>query len=296
MNTELWSQFVRSLRNHTNSSLDDYLGMLSCHQMTDTFWELSLPDPGVRSYFETRLLPNIREALKEIGVDVSVRFTSESESEDALRSSLTKSSELLPFGEKGSVTRSEIPTEFAAFRTSGRMKPVSVVETPEPSNLNPDFTFETFVNGKSNEFAYFASKAVADAPGSKYPLLYLYGGVGLGKTHLMHAVGNEVQRKRGLRVRYLTTEQFFNAFVEAIQNDSRAEFRQRMRKNVDVLLLDDIQWLSKHDSTIDEFFNTFNELISARGQIIITSDKRPNEIYGRAWRSFARRRCVRTSI
>ena len=280
MNTELWSQFVRSLRNHTNSSLDDYLGMLSCHQMTDTFWELSLPDPGVRSYFETRLLPNIREALKEIGVDVSVRFTSESESEDALRSPSAKSSELLPFGEKGSVTRSEIPTEFAAFRTSGRMKPVSVVETPEPSNLNPDFTFETFVNGKSNEFAYFASKAVADAPGSKYPLLYLYGGVGLGKTHLMHAVGNEVQRKRGLRVRYLTTEQFFNAFVEAIQNDSRAEFRQRMRKNVDVLLLDDIQWLSKHDSTIDEFFNTFNELISARGQIIITSDKRPNEIYG----------------
>lgn len=278
MNAELWSKFLRALRNHTDSSVDGYLELLSCHQMTDKVWELTLPDPGTLNYFETRLLPNIGEALKEIGVDVSVRFSCE----DTVKAVSSASAEMLPFGEKSAINRSDLPTEYAAFRTgsTNRLKSVTVVDTPEPSNLNPDFTFDTFVNGKSNEFAYFASKAVADAPGYKYPLLYLYGGVGLGKTHLMHAVGNEVQRKRGLRVRYLTTEQFFNAFVEAIQNDSRAEFRQRMRKNVDVLLLDDIQWFSKHDSTIDEFFNTFNELISARGQIIITSDKRPNEIYG----------------
>ncbi len=144
--------------------------------------------------------------------------------------------------------------------------------------FNPKSTFETFVVGSSNRFAHAASLAVAEEPGRAYNPLFLYGGVGLGKTHLMHAIGHFIQEHfPSMRLLYLPSEMFTNELVAAIKNNKNVEFRERFR-NVDVLMLDDIQFIAGRDSTQEEFFHTFNALHSAGKQIIISSDKPPREI------------------
>ena len=144
--------------------------------------------------------------------------------------------------------------------------------------FNPKSTFDTFVVGSSNRFAHAASLAVAEAPGVAYNPLFLYGGVGLGKTHLMHAIGHFIQDHfPNMRLLYLPSEMFTNELVAAIKNNKNVEFRSRFR-NVDVLMLDDIQFIAGRDSTQEEFFHTFNALHTAGKQIIISSDKPPREI------------------
>ena len=144
--------------------------------------------------------------------------------------------------------------------------------------FNPKSTFDTFVVGSSNRFAHAASLAVAEAPGVAYNPLFLYGGVGLGKTHLMHAIGHFIQDHfPNMRMLYLPSEMFTNELVAAIKNNKNVEFRNRFR-NVDVLMLDDIQFIAGRDSTQEEFFHTFNALHTAGKQIIISSDKPPREI------------------
>lgn len=146
------------------------------------------------------------------------------------------------------------------------------------NTFNPKSTFDTFVVGSSNRFAHAASLAVAEEPGRAYNPLFLYGGVGLGKTHLMHAIGHFIQEHfPTLRLLYLPSEMFTNELVSAIKNNKNVEFRARFR-NVDVLMLDDIQFIAGRDSTQEEFFHTFNALHSAGKQIIISSDKPPREI------------------
>ena len=146
------------------------------------------------------------------------------------------------------------------------------------NTFNPKSTFDTFVVGSSNRFAHAASLAVAEAPGVAYNPLFLYGGVGLGKTHLMHAIGHFIQDHfPNMRMLYLPSEMFTNELVAAIKNNKNVEFRNRFR-NVDVLMLDDIQFIAGRDSTQEEFFHTFNALHSAGKQIIISSDKPPREI------------------
>lgn len=146
------------------------------------------------------------------------------------------------------------------------------------NSFNPKSTFDTFVVGSSNRFAHAASLAVAEAPGVAYNPLFLYGGVGLGKTHLMHAIGHFIQDHfPNMRMLYLPSEMFTNELVAAIKNNKNVEFRSRFR-NVDVLMLDDIQFIAGRDSTQEEFFHTFNALHSAGKQIIISSDKPPREI------------------
>ena len=149
---------------------------------------------------------------------------------------------------------------------------------PGADTFNPKSTFDTFVVGSSNRFAHAASLAVAEAPGVAYNPLFLYGGVGLGKTHLMHAIGHFIQEHfPKMRLLYLPSEMFTNELVSAIKNNKNVEFRSRFR-NVDVLMLDDIQFIAGRDSTQEEFFHTFNALHSAGKQIIISSDKPPREI------------------
>jgi len=147
-------------------------------------------------------------------------------------------------------------------------------------NFNPKNTFESFVVGNNNNFAYAAAKAVAEAPGKSYNPLFLYGGVGLGKTHLLHAIGQQVaSTKKGARVGYVSSEKFTNEYIDAIQNNSLVKFRKKYRQT-DVLLIDDIQFLAGKERIQEEFFHTFNALHEAHKQIVLTCDRPASEIQG----------------
>jgi chromosomal replication initiator protein len=149
---------------------------------------------------------------------------------------------------------------------------------PGPAGLNPRYTFDTFIVGSSNQFAHAACRAVAEAPSRSYNPLFIYGGVGLGKTHLMHAVGQYVlQHDRNLKLTYISSERFMNEMINAVRYDRVLDFRERYR-SVDVLLVDDIQFLAGKEGTQTEFFHTFNALYDSQKQIVLSSDCPPHEI------------------
>jgi chromosomal replication initiator protein len=149
---------------------------------------------------------------------------------------------------------------------------------PGPGGLNPRYTFDTFIVGSSNQFAHAACRAVAEAPSRSYNPLFIYGGVGLGKTHLMHAVGQYVlQHDRNLKLTYISSERFMNEMINAVRYDRVLDFRERYR-SVDVLLVDDIQFLAGKEGTQTEFFHTFNALYDSQKQLVLSSDCPPHEI------------------
>src|SRR5213078_4564805 len=144
--------------------------------------------------------------------------------------------------------------------------------------LNPKYTFANFVVGASNQFAHAASKAVASQPGDHYNPLFIYGGVGLGKTHLANAIGHQIQEKQpALKIGYLSSKTFIDNLIGSLRHDRMGEFKQRFRR-VDVLILDDVQLLAGRERTQEEFFHTFNTLYELRRQMVLTSDKVPKDI------------------
>lgn len=210
-----------------------------------TTFRVGVPSKLAKDWLEDRFAGLIQETLQAVtGTEVEVDFVV---SESGRRSALTAEDEAPP---------EELPAEPA----------------PLPhTELNEKFKFSTFVVGNNSRFAHAAAKAVADAPGETYNPLFLYGGVGLGKTHLMQAIGHEVKRNfPKKRVMYLTSEQFMNEVITSIQTGRMSEFRTRYR-SVDVLLIDDIQFLAGKDRTKEEFFHTFNALHEINKQIVISS-------------------------
>ena len=204
------------------------------------------------------------------------------------------------------VTRPSLQTleaERTAFHTAHHEAPVEAPAAPvappheDPENaptwdssarLNPNYTFDTFVIGQSNRFAHASAFAVAEQPGIVYNPLFIYGGSGLGKTHLLHAIGHYTKYLYpNLRVRYVNSEEFTNDFINSIRDDEGSLFKQIYR-NVDVLLIDDIQFLAGKEATMEEFFHTFNALYNHQKQIVITSDLPPKQLTGFAERMRSR--------
>ena len=174
-----------------------------------------------------------------------------------------------------------LPEEARTLKLNTKPAKATPAVTADESNLNPNYTFDTFVVGNNNRFAHSASLAVAESPGEAYNPLYIYGGPGLGKTHLMHSIGHFILNQNpDAKVIYVTSEEFTNEVIESIRNgnaSSMTKFRDKYRK-VDVLMIDDIQFIIGKESTQEEFFHTFNHLHVSGKQIIISSDKPPKDI------------------
>jgi chromosomal replication initiator protein len=181
----------------------------------------------------------------------------------------------------GEIERSDVSVRFRAEseerRDPRRPDAVPAAAPCRPAWLNPRYTFDAFVTSSCNEFASAAAQAVAEQPTRAYNPLYLYGGVGLGKTHLMEAIGNHLRDKGVTRLRYISAEQFMNELINAIRFENTHEFKDSYR-NVDLLLIDDVQFLAGKERTQEEFFHTFNALYDSQKQIVITSDCPPREI------------------
>ena len=257
---EIWVKCTDKFKESANEKIFDvWIKPIIPLEVTDTYYKVAVKN----SFFKTMLEENYANLIEGIlsnimGKNISLIIeTMEGEaslSEELLEPRPTKTQQLQLFTEK------------------------TAEQQIDESNLNPKFVFETFVIGNSNRFAHAAAQAVANNPAHAYNPLFLYGGVGLGKTHLMHAIGNRIkQNNPGMKVLYTTSEKFTNEIINSIQNKNTEAFRQKYR-NIDCLIIDDIQFLKGKEQTQVEFFHTFNALKDANKQIIISSDRPPREI------------------
>jgi chromosomal replication initiator protein len=222
-----------------------------------------VPNPVFRDWLTKHYAGLINEALAELDRPmVTIEFVADVASAGAMAAAAEAAPPLPP---------EEIEEAEAGLPDAGAPAEPGV-------GLNLRYTFDTFVVGPSNQFAEAASRAVAEAPARSYNPLYIYGGVGLGKTHLMHAIGHYVLRNNPhFKLTYISTERFMNEMINAVKTDRVIDFRERYR-GVDVLLVDDIQFLAGKEGTQNEFFHTFNALYDAQKQIVLSSDCPPNEI------------------
>jgi len=245
--TELWQVAVRRIERQLNKpSFESFVKAMRPLSMRGDTLVFSVPDSFAKEWVETRYAAMIRDALRAAaGRDVAITFT---------------------------IAEGAPAPTLPASRESAAPRSISGL------TLSPKYTFETFVIGAGNRFAHAAARAVAEQPAKAYNPLFIYGGVGLGKTHLLQAIGHHVLTLESLhRVTYVSSEKFTNELINSIRDDKTVEFRNRYR-NVDVLLIDDIQFLAGKERTQEEFFHTFNTLHESTRQIIITSDRPPKEI------------------
>jgi chromosomal replication initiator protein len=230
---------------------------------------LAVPNPMMKERIEGRFGALVRDALIDVTGsehDLEVLVDSDLGDESPAQARLA-----------GTDTESAPPPAARVSQPAPRDRVPDPREHPS-APLNPRYMFESFVIGTSNRFAHAAAQRVAETPGRSYNPLFIYGGVGLGKTHLLHAIGHYVRRHYPDRnVRYVSTETFTNEFIESIRTSSQNAFKRRFR-DCDVLLVDDIQFIATAERTQEEFFHTFNSLYEANRQIVITSDRQPNEI------------------
>lgn len=254
--TALWSKASRQLREMLHPDVySRWIAVIHPVSLTDDVLTLSVDNDFYQTWLEDNYLPLIRNAILMFSeATLNIVFA-------------VRPSEHLPD------TAADLPAPKKPVRRSGSKKP----SDPE---LNSKFTFQDFIIGPSNSFAHAAALAVAQAPARAYNPLFIYGGVGLGKTHLMEAIGHHVlATSRAAKVCYISSEAFLNEYIDALQKRSLAAFRKKYRRT-DLLLIDDIHFLASKERLQEEFFHTFNTLFDARKQIVMTSDRPASEITG----------------
>lgn len=245
--SELWHRAIELLKSElTEISFNTWINTIEPISMNSNTISLGVPSDFNKGILDSRYSTLIKNAIKQITYkDYDIVFLGPSQ---------------------------ENSRKYGQADFNGNNEEVAA------SILNPKYTFDTFVIGNSNRFAHAAALAVAESPAKAYNPLFLYGGVGLGKTHLMHAIGHFILKQNPyLKVLYVSSEKFTNELINAIKDDKNEEFRNKYR-NIDILLIDDIQFIGGKERTQEEFFHTFNALYEANKQIIISSDKPPKEI------------------
>lgn len=266
-NTDLWRAVSGQMEMKLSKANYEgvFKGLWVVSRSGDTI-ELGTTTVFTRGLVQQRIQKDLLAALAELDDVKNISYTIASGPDSPNAKKATKRNETKSVELPTKETKSK--TVSAAPQRTNRTSPV----------LNPKYTFDTFVVGSSNELAYAACIGVSKNPGHKYNPLYLYGGVGLGKTHLMQAVGNAILKDDPTkRIEYITSEAFTNEFVDSIQHKTTTNFAKKFR-NVDVLIIDDMQFLSGKEKTQEEFFHTFNALHQANKQIIISSDRQPRAI------------------
>jgi len=240
---------------------------------------IAAPNEFTKDVLETRLSPIVCDALSKIlGREVRLAVTVDESIAPDLDDEATDELADATYADNDRHIQSDPNPALPPQESRGPAPAPRTAE--EGSRLNPKYTFDTFVPGSSNRFAHAAARAVAEQPAKAYNPLFVYGESGLGKTHLLHAIGHYARTLyAGMKVRYVSSEEFTNEFINSIRDDKAKEFQRRYR-DVDVLLVDDIQFLSGKVQTQEEFFHTFNTLHNANKQIVITSDLPPKQLQG----------------
>ena len=305
MNQQLpWDEAVGRLRSRlTPQNYDMWLRPIEVTSWDGLLLRLRAPNSYVRIWFEQNFMASLVQELRDLGHDqVRVEFDADSERVAA------------PAPEPVELAAGSMPTRIASRSADGSAESIEVpahetapisaapavqvprapvrpsntpqqstnepgVTAPDAATLNPRYTFDTFVAGPSNQLAFAASQAAASSYPPKYNPVFICGGVGLGKTHLLHAIGHQQLANRpGARIVYISAERFMNEYIHMIRIGKMHDFRRNYREGIDVLLIDDVQFLAGKESTQDEFFHTFNALHENHKQIVLTADRKPHEI------------------
>jgi chromosomal replication initiator protein len=286
----LWDEAVGRLRGRVSSqNYDMWLRPIEVRSFDGATLRLRAPNSYVRLWFESNFLGTLLKEIRELGHDeVHVEFEPDGpddrqmptqESEDALSASVTETLAAPPVSHPHRIEASAHRPPVAQAQAEPAIRDEDVIRAPEAATLNPRYNFETFVAGPSNQLAFAASQAAASSYPPKYNPVFICGGVGLGKTHLLHSIGHQQLANRpGARIVYLSSERFMNEYVQAIRTGKMHDFRRNYREGIDVLLIDDVQFLAGKESTQDEFFHTFNALHENHKQIVMTADRKPHEI------------------
>ena len=241
---QLWENTLYSIRHKLDvHQFNSWFKPIVCEALTDDEIVLKVPDKFFKEWIQKNHMDLLRAALRQQAArELEIRFTCGGEAPEVI-------DEPVADGDSASIP------------------------------LDPRYVFDSFVVGSSNQFAHAACAAVAEAPGRNYNPLFLYGGVGLGKTHLLHAIGNQILKYRpDTCIQYIASETYINDLITSIRREQMDEFRAKYRRTCDVLLVDDIQFFAGKDRTQIEFFHTFNSLHLAKKQIVVTSDKSPHDI------------------
>ena len=266
--SKIWDEACKQLRGILSSdNYDRWIAVIQCVDISETKIRLAVSNDFYKDWLVENYFPMIRKAVIVVsGKEMDITLEVDSSHFEAIKEVVEP--------------EPHAPISLPSLGGLGKAKP--------NHNLNPNYTFDSYVVGPNNQFAQAAAMAAANSPSRTYNPLFIYGGVGLGKTHLMQAIGNHIAAKKPRsKICYITCETFLNEYIDGLQNNNVAAFRKKYRK-IDTLMIDDIQFLDGKARIQEEFFHTFNTLFESHKQIVLTSDRTPSELAGLAPRLISR--------